>query len=322
VGLSAARAVDYVEHAERVLGKHRPAAILATGPPFSTFVAAAILARKLGSRLILDYRDEWTTCAYGRQIYPRGFDKRRERRLERILIGRADAVLMVTESMRDHMLRRFASLHEKECVVVPNGWDPVHYPPDLSDVSPQEDGQIRVSYVGALKSLSGLGGFLADLSDALAKSEDLKRRLTVRFIGRAAMTELEALSRFPIPGIIDRVENQPTPDAIRVMADSDVLLLLTTPETRRALHSKLFYYVAARRPILVYGSRGEAQRLVDSLGAGVFVPSGSPIQLGNALAGLAQRSSTAGSSRTDRWLASHTRESAASLLYDVLDSLD
>jgi glycosyltransferase involved in cell wall biosynthesis len=219
------------------------------------------------------------------------------------------------------MLRQFPEIDDGRCVLVPNGWDPTHVHSDLLQDRPAENDLVELSYVGALKSISGLHSFLVDLERALAACDDLKRRLRVRFVGRRAPSEHELLARFPISGTLLWDEHRPLPDAMQLMAESDALLVLTTPETSRALHSKVFNYLAARRPVIVYGSPGETSEVVRAVGAGVFVPAGSPDELGNALAGLAHSAIRRPSARLDDWLEKHTRQSIASSLYDSLDAI-
>jgi len=43
-----------------LVGYQPPSVILATGPKFDFFITAFYLAKMFGSKLVLDYRDEWT----------------------------------------------------------------------------------------------------------------------------------------------------------------------------------------------------------------------------------------------------------------------
>src|SRR5207253_1449493 len=51
-----------IREGKRFLREVPHQAIVATGPPFSSFLVGAALARYTGLPLVLDYRDEWNLC--------------------------------------------------------------------------------------------------------------------------------------------------------------------------------------------------------------------------------------------------------------------
>jgi hypothetical protein len=92
------------------------------------------------------------------------------------------------------------------------------------------------------------------------------------------------------------------------MLESDVLLLVARPDLKRYLPGKLLDYVAARRPILVFGSRGESSELIEKLGVGVFCELGSATALGDALMRLKNLDLSWNRDSVDDWLQENRRE--------------
>jgi hypothetical protein len=96
--------------------------IWATGPPFSTLMAAAQASRKSKLPLVLDYRDDWTYIRRRRQSFA---EERlvREEKLERAVFAQAKSTLTVTPNLVEDLRRRGAP----EVHFVPNSFDPEHY---------------------------------------------------------------------------------------------------------------------------------------------------------------------------------------------------
>ena len=100
---------------------------------------------------------------------------------------------------------------------------------------------------------------------------------------------------------------------------SDIFLLMSNPDLARYMPGKMFEYMAAGKPILVYGHPGEASELVLALGAGVFVREGDVGGLLRALATLEHTPATAWNGERRRaWAEQHTRQRLARPFFELL----
>jgi hypothetical protein len=100
-----ATALDAVAAVKTELGQTVPRAVIASGPPFTMFVAGRFLARWYDVPLVVDYRDEWTESPF-EFVKPGRLDGWWERRC----LESADLVVFTTESQRDHALTTFPRL--------------------------------------------------------------------------------------------------------------------------------------------------------------------------------------------------------------------
>src|SRR5205807_913119 len=83
----------------KLLREIRHDVILATAPPFSSFLVAARLSRKTGLPLILDYRDEWTICnAHWENRRPDLLSRFILRHMQERILRQASMVLATTRS--------------------------------------------------------------------------------------------------------------------------------------------------------------------------------------------------------------------------------
>jgi glycosyltransferase involved in cell wall biosynthesis len=317
-------ALAYARYTINSLATDPPDAVLASGPPFFTFVAAFFVARRFAVPLILDYRDEWSECPFD-FVTKEGGDLTWERRC----LAEADAVLFVTKSVMEHQLRVFPELDRERAHVIPNGWDPDDFASTERDTSsrdassaPQVESDVfRIAHVGNLAGHTPPFEFLESLRQLLSDRPEWISRLRVTFVGRRSVSPDAALREFAFPEVLEAVDHVGKREAVRRMHESDVLLLLSAPKLDRSLPTKLFEYLASRRPVLIFGSPGEASALIDRLGAGELCPPGSAEALGDALTRLHHRDLSPYDENVRAWLQEHRRDVLAARAFDILESV-
>lgn len=309
-------ALAYASRAIDAMASDPPDIVMASGPRFFTFVAALFVARRFGAPLVLDYRDEWTECPF-EFVQKDGSDLAWERRCLR----HADAVLFTTESHREHQLATFPELVPQKAHLVSNGWDPDEYvgPPGASKGAAH--GKLSLGYLGSLAGQTPPHDFLANLEQLLIDEPEWIERIHVRFIGRRGRRAEEAIRAFRFPEVLEIIDHVGKREAIRRMQESDALLLLTGEGFKRYLPAKLFEYLAARRPVLVYGVPGEASQLVEQLGAGVLCRPGSARALRDALLRLSTLDMSLNDATIEQWLREHERPTLAARAFAILEPL-
>jgi glycosyltransferase involved in cell wall biosynthesis len=311
-------ALDAAKFAIARLESNPPDFVLASGPPFYVFVSAFYVARHFRVPLILDYRDEWTECPF--DFVSAG---PQDRGWERRCLLAADAVFFTTQSHIEHQLKTFPELTRDKTHLVPNGWVPEDFADAKIPVAcdGQTAGKIRIAHVGNLAGHTPPRNFLNALEELFAAKPELRRKLQVSFIGRRSPEAEMALNDFAYQDSIEIVDHLPKREANRCMRDSDIQLLLSSPDLERYLPGKIFDYVAANKPILVYGSPGEASQLVEHLGVGLLCRAGSGLELGEALNKLVQLKCDPSAPLLQEWLATHRRDVLAKQAFEIIASV-
>lgn len=249
---------------------HREApfsAILASGPPYSTLVAAIRAGRSLGLPVIVDMRDPWAGNLYA--TWPTAWHQRRFAALEREVMEAAAAVTAVSDVIADECIEMGAS----GAIVIPNGFDPT----DMPDWSPDESAPLRIAFLGQFSPR------LADPSDffvALSRARAADSRLAearVDVLGVESSWALEAAERAGVSDAVTFHGFKPYAEALSVVATADagLLILPDTPGSEGVYSGKLFDYLGIGVPVLLYGPpNGAAGALVTDANAGVVVPFG------------------------------------------------
>jgi glycosyltransferase involved in cell wall biosynthesis len=266
----------------RLLSEMPHDAIMASGPPFSSFLVAESLARTSGLPLILDYRDEWTISnRYWENKSNGPFARWVSRRLQARVLRRADRILATTErsaaALRDEV-RQSGGRAEVDCLW--NGFDPEDVERALASTVRQPAaagaGRFRLSHIGTLWRLTSARPLLTAMEYVAAQRPDLASLLELELLGRATDAEQEVVSQFRrLPISLRQRDYVEHSAAVQAMVEADELCVLLTdvPEAERVMPAKCFEYLATGKPVLAIAPDGEMRRLLQSQpGVCVFAP--------------------------------------------------
>ena len=238
-----------------------PSIIVGSGPPHSVHVAGAMLARRWRVPYVADLRDEWTLRPLTRSRLP--WRRMIERRLERWCLGRAAAVVVVSDESRERYEARYPMLRGR-MHVIPNGFDPE----DFAAPSPvSSHGEtLTVGYSGSFQVGTDVRPLFQGIGEAL-RAGVVGRAVRFEMVGPFLPEQVD-LARDSIPSQSLTVGSfVPHREALAQMADWDVLCVVAT-DGRASLAGKVYECLALRRPIVVVAPEGPATRLVTELGAG------------------------------------------------------
>jgi hypothetical protein len=234
-----------VRSGSRLAGSERFDALLSSSPRPSVHLIAAELSRRHDLPWLADYRDPWTTNQF--HHYPTALHKAADAWLERRALGRATLVTAVNQPMLDMLVARHPRLAGR-AQMLPNGFDP------------QEE--VADAALGAgfwLVHTGRLYGREEQTSAFLHAFAVLPQDVHVLFVGAAGdriSTEAAAL------GVGERVRVEPyAPHALALgyQRAADALLLVNgrRPES---MSSKVYEYLASRRPVFAISPADSAAR--------------------------------------------------------------
>jgi glycosyltransferase involved in cell wall biosynthesis len=243
----------------------RPSLIWASGPHFRNFVVAARLSEWLRVPLVLDLRDPWT---YGSLWRPRCESSARSEQAWALrVLGLATRIVFTSPLTLEAMSRRFPQLPRERLLTITNGFEDTAVEP-LRDVGAE---RCLFRYIGVLNDRRQPDVLIRAFARA-AKDTGFRASARLEFIGSAGGHEGKSNLA---PGCDVRFRGHvPRADSLRLMAGSDVnLLLQTISEGQDVISGKAFDYLHVRKPILgvVDPSGGDAW-LLEATGAGRVAP--------------------------------------------------
>jgi Glycosyl transferase 4-like domain/Glycosyl transferases group 1 len=258
-----------VRAARRVIRTAQVDAFISTSPKDSTHLVGLAIPRATAA-WVADFRDGWVFEST-RPPFPTTVQRALDRRLEALVVRKADAVVAFSDVLVEDFAHRFG----RDIDYVPNGWDPDLAVGDAA-AAPAQRRAVRLVYTGTLTGAEGAPTDrtpqpLLEALDALADEDPaLVDRIELLVLGRLTERDERLLARYEHLGVVSHIGYVPRPTALAAQRSADALILVSSP-TPSSIPLKLFEYLGADRPILHVGRPGAAERVLAETGAGVTV---------------------------------------------------
>ncbi len=259
-----------------------PDMILASGGPWSAFVAAERISRRLGVPYVLDYRDPWTAAPAGWLSAPGFLPGWRNPALERRLVSRAAAIVAAHEEIPSLLDETFPGIGAgRRAHWIPNGYDPE----DFGDLPMRRSEVFVLNYAGALYGGRTLRPLAETLEDLCAAGTISRPRARLRVLGPRPERVRRMLAGL-LPDQLDIPGEVPYSESIASMTSAAINLHVSFRRLEDTFHVpvKLYEYLRAGRPILALCPPGASARLIEEARGGWVVPPGDREALRRVLA--------------------------------------
>jgi hypothetical protein len=249
--------------ATSILRHDRPDVVFTSSPPESVHMLGLLLSG-FGVPWVADFRDGWTFEPPTLRPYLTGLDGA----LERLVISRAEAVTAATAPLADYLRTRNGN---RRVLHLTNGFDPALMAAASVEHGTLDPERFSLVYTGT----GGLDGkdprpFLRALQVALAEQPALSEQLEVVFAGNFTGAEVSAMNAPPLRGVVRTLGQVPHLSSLGLQQAADGLLLITSVQKSHVATSKIYEYLAARKPILGLADRNAAATLLASAGPHVL----------------------------------------------------
>lgn len=236
-----------------IIRKNRIQILIVSGPPFSPFVAAAILQMITGVKLVLDYRDPWTSHEYliHGPKYKNPTVRQINRQAEKFCIKRSTVVVTCSDIMKALFIEKFPWASKRDIKVVHNGYWP-H--------SVQSKSMGQPLYLDAEKKVMIYAGELYGERRVEIVARPLRRLIDKGVIsaesfkffvfGRIDEKDRQVLRELDLEGVISQKERVDYSVMVRYLEGADILFLPSGAKVDYAIPFKFYDYLRARRPIL------------------------------------------------------------------------
>ena len=246
--------------------------IYSSSPPHSTHMITFLLAKCFRKPYVLDFRDPWHTEArVKRPIMDFRWLWNLEIATKRAIIRGASKVICVTRGERDQLRAEFPGLPEDKFGFITNGYDPSDF--GGQDVEQTEKStKLVLTHAGTI--YGGIGDELFDaLHRLLEQHPQIAESLQVNLLGEIADDYMATVRNLEKSGMVAAYGLQPHATALRMVQQSDVLVILMGGDEFLPSHvpAKLFEYLYAGKPILAVTREGNATEILRESGLGVIV---------------------------------------------------
>lgn len=288
--------------------------VVASGPPFSTFITGYYISRIFNRHLILDYRDEWSENPFS-FVQKSKFGFFWEKRCQK----HASKIVFTTNSMKEHNGSIFGKSMLEKSIVIKNGVD-LSRLPEQPHISTNE--KMEILFAGAIGRHTPFKLFNDIILDVIKIDSSLKNKIKITVLGDQLKDVVEEILSSPVGTMFNFEPQIPINEVIARVNKADASLIIASKDFERYIPGKLFYYMASARPIIVYGIPGEVSKIIEETKSGYFIELDNEKQLLNSLHEILERSSITDikDERKD-WVMKHTRENLAKSFFSKLDQL-
>jgi len=235
-----------IKAARKVLAENKIEAIISTGPPHSTHLAAYKLQKEFALPWLADFRDPWVNIFYNKHFPRTAATKRKDQNLENLVLAEADRILTVSPGLAEEFADR-----SKKVEILYNGYDPK----DLPSPKDETNGKFSLSYTGNFKPNQNVQELWKALSELIEERPDFKAHLQVQFVGNIDPGVRQSIRDTGLEDFVLDHGYQAHHFATEVMVNSSALLFIVpqTTDNHLILTGKLFEYLGSGSPMLSIG---------------------------------------------------------------------
>jgi glycosyltransferase involved in cell wall biosynthesis len=279
--------VRAARRARRVAGRHAPLAVMASGPPMSSLIAARWLAPRLRVPLIIDLRDPWLTGSKWETEANDSLEAHARRYFERDVLSHARLIFVATEGMAEHLRTRYHELAAK-VHVVRNGFDGEPAAPKL-----QTNHRLEFLFAGEIYVNRDPFPFLDAIDRLLRRADVDASRVGVTFVGRCDESMEASLQQW-----VQETQRQanirvlrPVPyDQIVSMTARATVLLNLAQHASVMIPAKAYEHIASGREVLLISEKNtDVFRMFDGIAGISCVETDDAAALDQTLSDLYQR---------------------------------
>ena len=255
---------DVLRIAARIIPTEHVDCIYSSGGPWSSHVAAALIKKKHGVPLVLDFRDPWASnpdlTARSRTV------RAASRSLERFCVRAADQITVNTVALRDDFIRRYPVLGEARFTTITNGFEEVPLAPKAARKS-----VFTLVHAGEIYLSRNPAPFLRAVLGLIQRRDIEAGELKVQLVGGCSRTtEIDALmSTQELRSVVQIMPRVSHKEALQYQMEADALLLFQTGFPLQ-VPRKIFEYMSLMKPVLAIAEGGSATaRIIEDSKVGV-----------------------------------------------------
>jgi glycosyltransferase involved in cell wall biosynthesis len=249
--------------------------VFATAPPFTDFLIAAEIKKRINRPLVFDYRDPWADNPLN--WYPTPLNKVAHVALERRALRASSHVITTNRRVKELILQRYKFLTYHDIDIIPQGFDPEDFRIEENAVPPAQKrggrsklSKMRVTYAGVFWEDRVPDYFLQALHDLFEQKPKLRGRIEATFIGTFREENKRLVTKLGLQDTVNDLGYLPHSKCVRELMSSDLLWMIVGDDVGSP--GKVYEYIGARKPILGCAPKGFIRNAILEAGGTVVPP--------------------------------------------------
>jgi glycosyltransferase involved in cell wall biosynthesis len=245
--------------------------LFSSAPFWTNHLVGLALSYLTGLQWTAHFRDPWVAGNW--QTPSSAVSHWLNKRLEKMIVTRATAVVSVTEEHSAAFRQTYAHLPAGKFVTIPNGYDNGEWDSLPADIPRDEtsEGKFLITYTGAFYVQRDPQPVFRALKALLDSGEAAPEQVQIDLIGWCETSEGRSVKEMAVSSGVEDCVNILGPrsrqETLRRICQSDLLLLLAEKFVIQ-IPGKTYEYLRAGRPILALTPEGALANLLRKIGGG------------------------------------------------------
>jgi len=228
------------------------------------------LKKETGLPWVVHFSDPWVDNPY---LHYGRLDGYINRKLERAVMERADAIVFVSEETRQLVMGKYLPEVGRKSMVIPHCYDPeivFHLSPS------KKNSKFTLTYAGNFYyGIRTPMGLFQAVHNILSKQPEIQDFINIQIVGALHRDYQDTILKLGIEKVVSAVGAVPYLKSLEYIQNADVLLLIDAPSKTPSifLPSKLVEYIGFKKPILgITPVEGTSASLIKCLRGMVVAP--------------------------------------------------
>lgn len=241
-------------------------------PPTSNLVGLK-LKKETGLPWVAFFSDPWVESLPRRR---NPVTRYVNQKLEGAVIAQADAIIFVSEGLRQLVMKKYPAEWLTKTIVVPHCYNPELVSRFEGCTKEPANSAFTITHTGTVYSTTNLAPLFQAIHRIQNKHSDIYQSMSIQFIGEVGKKNKRAISASRVNQVVSSMNAVPYLKSLEYMAKADVLLvicpLIQGSQIYHPTPSKLAEYLGFRKPILAITPLDASfVPLIKKLGAGWVV---------------------------------------------------
>lgn len=298
--------------------------IIATSPQFFCGLAGTIIKKIKNKPFVLEVRDLWPDSIVAVKTIKENLFIKFLRIFEKKMYHSADRIVVLTNSFKKHILG--FGFPSQKILIIPNGVILSHFNKvrelkiDL-DFDFTDKGKFFVSYIGTF-------GLAHGIENIILAAEILQNNSNIHFLlvgdGSRRKNLLSLVKKLGLTNVtILPLQSRKMILNLLNFSDVGVVTLINSPLFSTVIPSKIFEYMAARKPLIIAAPQGETTKIIEENFCGINVTPENPKAISESILKLYNNNNLRtemganGNKTVKRY---YNRERLASQMYQIIIS--
>ncbi len=250
------------EKVVELLQKEHFDVILVSCPPFSIFSELTRKKSSIRIPIVVDYRDLW----FGSHIinYPTPLHRIKHKKLEYKALKTAEKIVVSNRKIKEKLIQFFPFLKFDSISIIEHGFDLE----DFTSVKPHPriKNKMILLHYGDFNNYSSARLFLEAFYQIKTERPDIASCIELHFVGDIGKDNKRLIKNLNLYEFVINHGIVSYKESIKKIFSADVLWfqIQSLKNNDSILPEKIFYYLAAKKPIVAFVPRGAAELLLEN----------------------------------------------------------